>query len=166
MNEDKPVARGDITERYPTFVEKVGPHPLGTAAGVIGGAAAGALIGIAAGPVGSLVGAVGGGLLGGALGASVSVGPQIDMTKHDRYWLEHFATRPYVPAGADYADFGPAYRHGTREYLSAATPRDWSEVESDLAQGWEAAKGSSRLTWDDAKPAVRDAWDRLRNAPE
>lgn len=166
MNEDKPAARGDTPEQIPSLMEKVGTHPLGTAAGFVGGAVAGALAGVAADPVGSLLGAVGGALLGGALGASTSVGPEIDISKHDRYWLEHYATRPYVPADADYADYGPAYRHGTRAYLRAVRPSHWEDVEVDLAKGWEAGKGASRLTWEDAKLAVRDAWDRMHNARE
>jgi len=165
MNDDKPADKGDATQRLPSLLELIGTHPVGITAGVIGGALMGAFGGMAAGPVGSLLGAVGGALAGGALGASISVGPEIDTGPHDRYWREHYATRSYVPAGADYADYGPAYRHGTRAYLSAARPRDWPDVEADLASGWEAAKGSSRLTWEEAKPAVRDAWDRLHHPP-
>jgi hypothetical protein len=166
MNEDKPAARTDITGQPPSLVEKVGTHPLGATAGVIGGAVTGALLGVAAGPVGSLLGAAGGALLGGALGTSATVGPQIDVSKEDCYWREHYATRPYVPAGADYADWGPAYRHGARACLSTAQPRDWHAVEAALAQQWPSCKEDSPLAWEEALPAVRDAWDRVDAARE
>jgi hypothetical protein len=161
MNEDKPAARTDITEQAPSLVEKIGTHSLGATAGVIGGAVTGALVGVAAGPVGSVLGAVGGALLGGALGASTTVGPRIDLSQEDRYWCEHYATRPYVPGGAVYADWGPAYRHGARACLSAAQPRDWHAVEAELAQQWPSCNEDSRLAWEEALPAVRDAWERV-----
>jgi hypothetical protein len=164
MNQDEPAGQDDIGRRSPSLLEAVATHPFGTTAGVIGGALLGFVAGMAAGPLGSLVLAVGGALLGGAIGSSFSVGPEIDMSTHDSYWREHHASRPYVPAGADYADYGPAYRHGTRESLRAAAARDWRDAEADLARGWDANKGASRLSWEEAKPAVRDAWDRLQSA--
>lgn len=164
MNDDKAVDAGEPRTQAPSLVEMMGVHPLGTAAGVVGGTLAGAVVGLAAGPVGSLVGAVGGALLGGALGAATAFGPEIHVARHDRYWQEHYATRPYVPAGADYADYGPAYRYGVQSYLRADCPCEWHEVEAGLGAGWETAKGTSPLVWEDAKLAARDAWDRMRNA--
>jgi hypothetical protein len=67
--------------------------------------------------------------------------------------------------GADYADYGPAYRHGSRACLRAKQPRDWPEAEAGLARTWDANKEGSRLAWEQARPAVRDAWDRLHEAP-
>jgi hypothetical protein len=100
------------------------------------------------------------------IGASSTVGPQIDVSGQDRYWREHYATRPYVPAGADYADWGPAYRHGARACLSAAQPRDWHSVEAALAQQWPGCREDSRLAWEEASRAVHDAWERVGAARE
>jgi hypothetical protein len=129
MNEDKQASRNGVSEPPPSPLEKVGTHPLGAAAGVIGDALTGALVGVA---------------------------------EEDRYWREHYAKRPYVPAGADYADWGrrPAYRHGARACLSAAQARDWHAVEAELAQQWPSCKENSTRAREEALPAVRGAWDR------
>lgn len=165
MNDHQPNQQGAPQARPPSLLETVGTHPLGSAAGAIGGALLGFVGGLAAGPIGSLLGAVGGAVVGGAIGASVSVGPEIDVAAHDRYWREHYAQRPYVPAGADYADYGPAYRHGSRGYLRRRRPPGWDAAQAGLARGWDAARDGSRLSWQQAEPAVRDAWERLQRGP-
>jgi hypothetical protein len=33
--------------------------------------------------------------------------------------------------------------------------------ETELASGWDKARGTSKLAWNDAKAATRDAWDRI-----
>ena len=38
---------------------------------------------------------------------------------------------------------------------------EWSEVEPNLAAGWPAARGDSKLDWADARQAAKDAWDRV-----
>jgi hypothetical protein len=146
--------------------ETLATHPLGIVGGAIGGALLGFVAGLAAGPVGSLLGAVGGAIAGVVLGKSLSVGPQIDLSPHDRYWREHYASRPYVAPGADYGDYGPAYRYGSAAYLRSDQPSDWPAVQAELARGWQAARDGSRLPWEQAQPAVRDAWDRLQRAPQ
>jgi len=160
----KPAAREEPTPKVDESVtERLGSHPLGTPVGAAAGAVAGALAGLAAGPVGSLAGAVGGAILGGAIGASTGGAPEIDITGHEDYWREHYAARAYVPAGADYEDYAPAYRYGIRRYLGTDRPLEWHEVEAELRAGWESSKGRSRLGWDEAEHAVRDAWERMRN---
>jgi hypothetical protein len=172
MNEDKPVAKGDPKERArekvkQTIEENIGTHPLGATVGAIGGAVAGAIGGMAAGPVGSLAGAVGGAVLGGALGASSgNLAPDVDTAAHDAYWRENYASRPYVAAGTAFDDYEPAYRYGSASYLRAGRPRPWAEVETELAGGWDSARGNSRFGWQEAKHAVRDAWERLHDAAE
>jgi len=100
----------------------------------------------------SLLGAVGGALLGGALGASTSVGPEVDISKHDRYWLEHYATRPYVPADADYADYDRRTVTHTRVPACRASSH-WEDVEADLAKDGKQAR------------ARRASHGRTRNLP-
>lgn len=165
MNQDKSAGQGEALERPPTLLETFGTHPLGITAGLLVGALIGFFGGLAAGPIGSLLGAVGGAVIGAMIGASLTVGPEVDLKPHDRYWREHYPQRPYVPAGADYADYGPAYRHGSRAGLRAKQPRGWPEAEAGLARTWDANKEGSRLDWEQARPAVRDAWDRLHEAP-
>jgi hypothetical protein len=40
----------------------------------------------------------------------------------------------------------------------------WSEIEAELAAGWEKARGQSKLTWEQATGATRDAWHRVERA--
>lgn len=170
MNDDKPTAKGDpkdpLPEKETGPLEQVGTHPLGTVGGALTGAAAGALSGLAAGPVGSLVGAVGGAALGGAAGASTGGARPVDTSAVEAYWRDNFTGRPYVPAGARYADYEPAYRYGTQSYLQTDHPRAWEEVEDELSAGWRSARGESSLDWEHARHAVRDAWQRLYDGVE
>jgi predicted lipid-binding transport protein (Tim44 family) len=144
------------------LLETMATHPLGLVGGAIAGALVGLVGGLAAGPVGSLVGAVFGAVAGAVIGASMTVGPGVDVSEQDRYWRGEYASRPYVPDGASYADYGPAYRHGSRAAMHSAQPRDWPAAEDQLGRDWQAARESSRLGWEQARPAVRDAWERVR----
>jgi predicted lipid-binding transport protein (Tim44 family) len=144
------------------LLETIATHPLGVVGGAIAGALVGCAGGIAAGPLGSLLGALGGAVAGAVIGASIAVGPQVDVSEQDRSWRQDYSARPYVPQGASYDDYGPAYRHGSRAALRSAQPRDWAAAHDKLARGWKAARESSRLGWDEARPAVRDAWERVR----
>ncbi|HEX6703511.1 MAG TPA: hypothetical protein VF169_02020 [Albitalea sp.] len=158
MKEDKPVAEGEPKP----VVEKVGTHGLGMAAGAVGGAVAGAVGGLAAGPVGSLAGAVGGAVLGATLGGSTGEGPVTDLSAEEAWWRENYAGRDYVSEGAPFSAYESAYRYGMRAYIRSDRPREWDEVEAELAAGWDEAREGSDLAWDEARPAVRDAWNRLR----
>ena len=144
------------------LLETLATHPLGVVGGAITGMLVGLVGGLAAGPVGSLLGAVIGAVAGAMVGASLAAGPEVDVSEHDRYWRQDYATRPYVPEGASYDDYGPAYRHGSRAALRSAQPRDWPAAEDKLARGWNASRETSRLGWEQARPAVRDAWERAR----
>jgi hypothetical protein len=164
MKDDKPTAKGTPDDKVTdTAKEKVGTHSLGATVGAVGGAVAGAIGGLAAGPVGSLAGAVGGAVLGGAAAAATGITQPQDTSEHEAYWRANYAGRKYVPAGADFSDYEPAYRYGTQAYVQSDRPRTWDEVEADLRSGWESAKGSSPLGWEQAHPAVRDAWERMHN---
>jgi hypothetical protein len=163
MNEDKPSAKGerrDVDKPDP-LTEQIGSHSLAAAGGAVGGAAAGAVSGIVFGPVGSLAGAIAGAVLGGAAGASTGGVSDFDIAPHEDWWREHYAERPYVRRGAAYDDYAAAYRFGTLAYARTDRPREWDEVEPELATEWESMRGESLMPWDEARDAVRDAWNRM-----
>lgn len=141
-----------------------GSHPVGTAVGAVGGAvAAGAAIGTVAGPVGTVVGAAIGAVVGGLAGKGIA--ESIDPTAESAYWRDSYGTRDYVPQGASYDDFGPAYAYGVDSY-QRYPDRDFDEVEGDLSRDWDSRRGSSGLSWNEAKHATRDSWQRLSDRVE
>lgn len=142
-----------------------GSHPVGTAAGAVAGAvAAGAAAGtLAAGPIGTAVGAALGAVAGGLAGKGIA--EMIDPTVEDRYWKDNYSSRSYVPSGASFNDYGPAYRYGYETYPKYHG-RTFDEVEPELSRDWERAKGSSRLTWNEAKYATKDSFKRVGDAIE
>lgn len=142
-----------------------GSHPVGTAAGAVAGAvAAGAAAGtMAAGPVGTLVGAAVGAVAGGLAGKGIA--EMIDPTVEERYWKDNYSSRSYVPSGASYNDYGPAYRYGYETYPKYHG-RAFDEIERDLASDWDRVKGTSRLSWNEAKYATKDSFQRVSDAIE
>lgn len=79
----------------------------------------------------------------------------------DTWWRDNFNSRPYA-TGRSYDDFRPAYQYGFesgRHHMG----RQWNDVESDLATGWEKFEGKrgAGSTWNNVKHAVRDAWHRV-----
>ena len=91
--------------------------------------------------------------------------PKYDVSEQDRYWQDEFASRPYVPEGASYDDYGPAYRYGAETYPKYRD-RTWEDIEADLERDWDTSRGASRLAWNDARHAARDSFERVRNALE
>jgi uncharacterized protein (TIGR02271 family) len=91
--------------------------------------------------------------------AGKEIAEAIDPTEEDEYWRKHYQACAYVPKGAKYDAYQPAYQYG-RESAARHTGAAFEDVESDLARGWRKASAKSDLTWDQARPAVRDAWDR------
>ena len=141
-----------------------GAHPVGVGVGAaLGGAAAGAATGTVAGPIGTVVGAAVGAIVGGLVGKGVA--ESIDPTREDAYWRENYTTRPYVEAGADYDNYGPAYRYGTDAYVRHPN-RSFDESEAELGRDWDKSRGSSTLEWNRAKNASRDAWHRVSDSVE
>ena len=135
-------------------------YPVASGVGAAGGAVAGAVIGTAVGgPVGTVVG----GAVGAATGARAGqgVGEAVNPTVEDGYWRENYSKRDYVGRDRPYTDYQPAYRY---EWESRATmgDRSFNDVEGDLEQGWEKAKGGSKLAWTEAKLAARDAWHHIK----
>jgi hypothetical protein len=135
----------------------------GVAGGVAGGAAAGAAVGGMTGPVGAAVGAAVGAVVGAVAGKGVA--KAADPAIEESFWRDNYASRPYVTAGANYDDYGPAYRYGVDSY-SRYPDRSFDEMETDLSRDWSKARGESSLEWDKAKHASRDAWHRVSNAVE
>ena len=171
MNEDKPVARGDM--RTPAERERagdvardpLGTHPIGTAVGGVAGAvAAGAAVGTVAGPIGTAVGAVVGAIAGGMTGKAVA--DMVDPRAEDEYWRQNWNTRDYVDNQYSYdQDYSSAYRYGVDAYTQYPG-RNYDEIESDLSTGWDRARGESRLDWSNARHATRDAWQRVSDTVE
>jgi len=169
MNEDKPVAKGDL--RDPIDRERanertpLGSHPVGTAAGAtLGAVAAGAAVGSVAGPVGTAVGAAIGAVAGGFAGKGIA--DMVDPVAEDEYWRENWRDRDYIDSGTTYdKDYGPAYRYGVDAY-TRYPERRYDDLETDLSAGWKDARGESSLDWDRARHATRDAWQRVSDTVE
>ncbi|HBY99454.1 MAG TPA: hypothetical protein DEP84_36870 [Chloroflexi bacterium] len=73
----------------------------------------------------------------------------------------HYQTN-FANTGYTYDQVEPAYRYG---YVLARNEnyrdRDWSEIEPEARQRWEARNPG---TWQQVKNAVRDAWQQVKNA--
>ncbi len=142
----------------------VGSHPVGVGVGAVGTATAAGIAGaVIGGPVGAVAGAAVGAVVGGLAGkaAAESVNPTVET----KYWQETYSTRPYVKSEFPFEEYAPAYRYGWESYGNkGADAKTFEVAESDLARGWDRAKGTSRLTWENAKHATRDAWNRVQKA--
>jgi hypothetical protein len=148
--------------------ELPGGKPVNRAATVatsaaLGGAAAGALAGTVAGPVGVAVGAAVGAVAAGFVGNSIA--ESVDVETEEAYWRDNFKDRPYVEDGANFEDYGPAYRHGIDGFV-AHDGRTFDDAEGDLSRDWTASRGASSLGWERARLASRDAWQRLGDTIE
>lgn len=83
--------------------------------------------------------------------------------EENKYWREHFSTRPYASSGGrDYDYFLPGYRYGY-EAAGRYHDREWADVEPDLSRGWTSYEHRGNSTWEHVKDAVKDAWDRVTN---
>lgn len=146
-----------------------GSHPVGMGiGGGAGGAAVGALAGTVFSPIGTLIDAGVGVLVGVTAGKRVA--EHIDPTGEVEYWRNEHASRPYVDIeNYDFdRDYAVAYGYGLQVREQYGT-RDFDDSEDDLREGWDVARGESRLDWDEAREAVRDAWfraDRTYNTYE
>jgi hypothetical protein len=84
----------------------------------------------------------------------------VDWGPQDEYWRDNYGARPYAKVDLGYQYYQPSYKYG-HESAFFYGGRAWDgEVESDLARGWEQARGESNCTWDEARGAVRDAYER------
>jgi hypothetical protein len=146
-----------------------GFHPLGVTVGAVGGAAAGAALGSTVGlwavALGTLLGALAGALLGKS--AAESMKPTLpvhapDWSAEQAHWRANFATRPYVPAGADFDAYRAAYRYGFE--AAAGEARAFAQAEPDLERRWSGDPAAARLPWQQARLAARDAFERRRQS--
>lgn len=87
----------------------------------------------------------------------------IDTTAERDYWRTRFDKEDYYEAGRSFDDYEGAYQTGF-EGRTRYADRSFQDVENDLRQDWEIAKGNTQLGWDKAKNAVRAAWDRVERA--
>ena len=149
-----PANRDDITG-------EPGSHPIGTALGAGSAAAAGAVAGAALGPIGSAVGAIAGAVVGGIAGgyAGKGIAEVLNPTVVDEYWNTNYKTRPYIAQGATYDTYRTAYQFGYNSRVKNQTKK-FDDVEKDLSQNWNTARGSSTLDWTAARPAIRDSYER------
>lgn len=90
-------------------------------------------------------------------------GAAADFEAEEAHWRAHFAGRPYVPPGASFDDYGPAFHFGVDAH-GRYPERHIDELEADLSRDWEVVRGRSGLTWERAKPATRDAWLRVNGS--
>jgi hypothetical protein len=92
--------------------------------------------------------------------AGKAAGEKIDPTVEDAYWSKSYSSTVYVPKGADYKLYQPAYRYGWESYPKYRGKK-FDEVEAELSSNWDVARGTSSLSWDKARLATRDAWYRV-----
>lgn len=53
-----------------------------------------------------------------------------------------------------------------RQFLQQNPGRSFDDVDSELCQNWDSARGNSKLPWAHAKHAVRDSWHRVSDRVE
>lgn len=97
---------------------------------------------------------------------NTSQAKQMDKTLYANeraHWKQQFEKEPYYESGHAFSDYDPAYRVGAEARERYAGKR-FEQIESNLQNEWEEAKGSARIGWDKAKQAVRAAWDRVEHA--
>ncbi|HST45812.1 MAG TPA: hypothetical protein VLK29_11385 [Luteimonas sp.] len=82
----------------------------------------------------------------------------------DSHFSSQYDKADYYKSDYSYDDYQSAYRYGTQARSTSASSQWDDATEARLGQGWDSAKGNSRLSWDDAKSAVRDAWHRVERA--
>src|SRR4249919_1340038 len=81
-------------------------------------------------------------------------------------WFRSASTLSNVPPLAPRVPkLSQPYLYGWESFgTRGAKGGTFESVEADLNQGWDKAKGTSRLAWDRAKDASRDAWNRVQLA--
>ncbi|MFZ4763164.1 MAG: hypothetical protein ACOYK8_10145 [Alphaproteobacteria bacterium] len=158
--------------KVPAVSGKVADHVVGSAVGaamgavtcgVVVGAAEGAAVGTLAGLPGIIAGAAIGGIAGALAGKELA--HLINPTKEETYWRDNHENRAYFDSITSYDSYAPAYRFGIEAYFTYPA-RNFDEIEPQLSQQWDGARGNSRLTWDSAKLAARDAYERLCNSKD
>ncbi len=83
-----------------------------------------------------------------------------DWAADERWWREHYRSRPYVDATRTFADYAAAYRYGFDAARRTAHQR-WREAEPVLRNDWEASRATLGASWSMMCGAVQDAWSRV-----
>jgi hypothetical protein len=91
------------------------------------------------------------------------VAEAVDPVAEDTYWRNNYPKSDYAEENRSYKDYRPAYKYGW-EARARLGDRPYTEIEAELENGWEKAKGESKLAWTQAKRATSDAWHRLERA--
>ena len=145
---------------------EVGMHAVGVGLGAAaGGMAIGVAVGTVAGPIGMAVGAALGAVAGGLAGKGVA--EAIDPTAEDAYWRANYASRAYATPRDAYDDWGPAYAYGVAHYnRNVNLAANFEDLEDEMAQGWEQARGTSSIEWTRARLAAYDAWHKARETDD
>jgi hypothetical protein len=86
--------------------------------------------------------------------------PEISWRDEDEYWRDNYSTRSYAIADRGYSFYRTAYQYGVEACLKQHGLFWDDHVESELARGWQRARGESSATWEQVRPAVKDAWER------
>ena len=81
-------------------------------------------------------------------------------TQHEAHLREQLAGRSYANTERTFEHYEPAYRYGVAAGGRHAG-RQFHEVEGELEQGWQQARGASGAAWQDMKHAVADAFARV-----
>jgi len=95
--------------------------------------------------------------------SSHPVAEAVDSVAEDAYWRNNYPKTDYAEEHRSYKDYRPAYKYGW-EARARLGDRPYAEIESELENGWEKAKGECKLAWTQAKRATSDAWHRLERA--
>jgi hypothetical protein len=82
-----------------------------------------------------------------------------EWASEDQYWQKNYKTRPYADA-VGYAQLRGGYRYGV-ESTHRHKGKQWSEVEDELALGWDSYEHSGDAPWEQVRDAVYDAWARV-----
>ena len=134
-------------------------HIVGAGASAVAAGTVGAVIGgVVAGPPGIVLGAAAGTALGAVVGHKAA--EAVDARGDLGHFQQIFHTMPYYVSEMTWSDYAPAYRYGLQTHADAAGA-PFAQAEGALEQGWQQAKGGSRLLWSEARGAVEHAWRSL-----
>ena len=92
-----------------------------------------------------------------------AIAEAVDAVAEDAYWRNNYPKSDYAEEHRSYKDYRPAYKYGW-EARARLGDRPYAEIEAELENGWEKAKGECKLAWTQAKRATSDAWHRLERA--
>lgn len=82
--------------------------------------------------------------------------------KYLSHWREYHKNRPYANRAASFDEYEPAYAgHGVTSN-TRYRGRSFEDINSDLAQDWNASRVTPALAWERARFAARNAWDYVR----